>query len=61
MDASSEELLGDMTNAINFDFSQEIEISQKSKTFYSERKNNVQNGTRQQITCVSPPQKHKLF
>jgi len=55
MDASSEELIGDMTNAINFDFSQEIEISQKGKTFYSERRDNVQNGTRQQITCVSPP------
>jgi hypothetical protein len=44
MDARSKKLLGDGLNAKIFRPSSKIKVSQKGKTFYSERGNNVQVG-----------------
>ncbi len=48
MNTRSEKLLGNMLDAKNFDPSSETKVSQKGKTLYSKRRNNVQSGTRQQ-------------
>jgi hypothetical protein len=34
LDAGSEELFGDMSNAINFEPNYKIEVGKKGKTFY---------------------------
>jgi hypothetical protein len=47
MDARSEELFGDMLDAINYKLNLEIEVGKKGITLYSKRGNNVHNGTRQ--------------
>jgi hypothetical protein len=49
MDARSEELLRDMSNAKKSKLSLEIKVSQKCKTLYFKRRKNVRNGRRQQI------------
>jgi hypothetical protein len=49
MDARSKNLFRDMLDAKNFELSLETKVGQKGKTFHFERKNYVQNRTRQQI------------
>jgi hypothetical protein len=46
MDARSEKLFGDMSNARNSGPSSKTEVGQNGRTFYFERGNNVQSGTR---------------
>jgi hypothetical protein len=41
MDVGSKELLRNKSDAINFEPSSKIEVSQKGKTFYPERGKNV--------------------
>jgi hypothetical protein len=47
MDAGSKKLPKDNWNARNSKPSAKIEVGQKGRTFYFERGNNVQSGTRQ--------------
>jgi hypothetical protein len=49
VDARSEELFKDKLDARNFELSSKIKVSQKGSALYSERRKNVQSGTRQQI------------
>ncbi len=44
MDAGSEELLGDRLDPKNFKPNLETKVSQKGRTLYSKRGNNVQSG-----------------
>jgi hypothetical protein len=62
MDARSENLLTNTSNARNSELSSKIEIGKKGKTFYSERGNYVQSGDKT-IECINvwPAQKHRLF
>jgi hypothetical protein len=48
MDARSENLFRDRSNAINLNLAQKIQVGWKNKTFYSKRGNYVHSGTRQQ-------------
>ncbi len=48
MDVGSEEIFGDKLDAKKFQLNSKIKVGQKSKTFYYEKGNNVQSGTRQQ-------------
>jgi hypothetical protein len=47
MDARSKNLFKDMLNAMNSKLSSKTKVGQKGKTIHSERKNYVQNMTRQ--------------
>jgi hypothetical protein len=47
MNARSEELFKNKSNAKNFEPSLATKVSQNGRTLYFERRNNVQNGTKQ--------------
>jgi hypothetical protein len=49
MDARSEKVLRDRSNARNFKLNSEIEVNRKNKTLYSKRGGNVKSGIKQQI------------
>ncbi len=48
MDVRNEKLFGNKSNFRNFELSSKTKVSQKGRNFYFERRNNVQNGTKQQ-------------